>query len=414
MAIDLSTIQALSVALALGVLVGLQRERSDEPLAGVRTFPLVALTGALSALMDGAQPGIYVIIGGLAVVAYTVIGNLMRIRAGDYDPGLTTEVALFAVFLVGAAAGTGALALAAICGGTTALLLYLKGWSHAVVARFSDADVRAVMQFALIAAVILPLLPNQDFGPHEAFNPFETWLMVVFIVGLNLVGYVAVRLSGERAGTLASGLLSGLVSSTAATASFSRRVRAGIPAAVGALGIMLASTVLVARVLVEVALVGPSVLDAVAPPLLILLAVHVVVAVGAFLRVKGHDAAEIAQKNPAEVRAALVFGALYALIKLGVAFAQESLGQAGLFIVAVISGLTDVDAITLSTAQFMSSGRVSTEDGWRVIMVAIMANLVFKAGIAASLGGMRLLRRIVVVFGIAMIAALSLLWLYPG
>jgi uncharacterized membrane protein (DUF4010 family) len=251
-------------------------------------------------------------------------------------------------------------------------------------------------------------------GPYGVLNPSQVWWMVVLIVGLSLAGYVAYKLLGTAAGAALGGVLGGLISSTATTVSYSRRSREE-PGAdrLAALVIMIASTVVYARLLVEVAAVAPRSLYEMGPPLGAMLGVAVLLSLlmWIFGRKRAADLPE--QGNPAELKSALVFGALYALVLLAVAFARDRFGTAGLFTVAAISGLTDVDAITLSTSRLVESAQVDTATGWRAILIASMSNLVFKAGIVAVLGHRRLFGRIALLFGATLAAGGAILWLWP-
>lgn len=419
MELDTTLLIPLAVALGLGLLVGLQREVVDEPLGGIRTYPLFGLAGVLAGLLDGVHGGSapsWLSAGGLlAVVAFATLGKWASAEHREAPVGVTGAIAGVVVYLLGLLCVAGHLTLAAVAGGAVVVLLHLKDWSHRVIARFSDRDVRAGMQLVVVALVVLPLVPDRTFGPYDVLNPFETWLMVVFIVGLNLAGYVAWRLVGQQKGALLGSALGGLVSSTATTASYARQVKSGLARPLGAVAIMVASTVLVARVFVEVGAISGAVLADMAAPLGVLLAAHVVIAAVAWWRAEPGEAPdEAGHSSPAQLKAALIFGALYAVIKLGVAAAEEELGQGALYGVAVISGLTDVDAITLSTAQLVEEGRIEASMGWRVIVTAALANLVFKAGMAFALGGRGLGLAVSKMFGIAAAAGLALLFLWPG
>ena len=266
------------------------------------------------------------------------------------------------------------------------------------------------MQFVVISLVILPVLPNRFYGPYGVLNPFHIWVMVVFIVGISLTGYVIFKLWGHRAGALAGGVLGGLISSTATTASFSRRVRE-TPGqrGIATLVIVLASTIALGRVLLIVSVRGPAFLPSVLLPLGIVLGVLAAFSLTTWMLTK-RQAAEVTEpKNPCELPAALLFGALYALVLLAVAFAKEHLGQRGVYSVAVLSGLTDMDAITLSVTELVTDGKIATDAGWRAILAAALSNMAFKSGIAGVLGGWRLFVRVGLVFGSAVGAGMVIL-----
>jgi uncharacterized membrane protein (DUF4010 family) len=406
--------QKLAIALGLGLLVGLQRERIQSQLAGIRTFALITVLGAVSALLELSFGGWIIAAGGVTVVALLVAGNLVQRQAKEADPGLTTEVAALVMYAVGAYLVVGHTAVAIALGGGVALILHFKAPMHEFVARIGETDIKAIMQFVLIALVILPILPNQTYGPYSALNPHEIWLMVVLIVGINLGGYVAYKLFGQSAGALLAGVLGGLISSTATTFTYARRaLTASSNIGVAALVIVIASTIALARVVVEIAVVAPQMFWQLALPLGVMLLWMVLISATMYFFGRGEKEEVPSQANPAELKAALVFGALYAIVVLTIAAAQDYFGARGLYWVAALSGLYDLDAITLSTARFVDGEQLEPALGWRLILTASLSNLVTKAGIATVLGRRRLLRWIAVPYAAAILGGLTLLLLWP-
>jgi uncharacterized membrane protein (DUF4010 family) len=404
----------LFVALGLGLLVGLQRERADPVIAGIRTFALITVLGALAALLGRSFGGWIVAVGLLVAAALVLSGNLVRLGRGDADPGQTTEFTALVMYCVGALAVVAPLAVPVVLAGAVAVLLHFKEPLHRFVGRMGEQDIRAIMQLVLIALVILPILPDRPFGPYEVLNPYQIWWMVVLIVGLSLAGYVAYKLFGTKAGSALSGVLGGLISSTATTVSYARRTKETPESArLAALVIVIASAVVFGRVLVEMAVVAPSYLIYMGPPIAAMLGVAVLVSLVAWFFGRDRDAEPPEPGNPAELKSALVFGALYAGVLLAVAFARDRFGTAGLYTVAAISGLTDVDAITLSTSRLVAGGGLDPSTGWRAILLAGLSNLVFKAGIVAALGARALFGRIVLLFGLALAGGGVILWLWP-
>lgn len=407
---DFDIVVNLLLALALGLLVGLQREWSKSEIAGVRTFPLIAVFGALTGTLAGQFGGWTIAAGLVAVAAMLVIGNMASFQAGTGDPGLTTEAAVLVMFAVGAAISQGLTGPAIVVTGAVALLLQWKRELHSFVARIEEAELRAVSRLILIGLVILPAMPDRAFGPYGVLNPFEIWLMVVLIVGISLAAYVAYRLLGERTGVLVTGLLGGLISSTATTLTYSQKAREtkGQTPVAGAV-IVLASTSVFGRVLFEVAAVAPAVLPQVAPPLLVMTGAIAVLAWLALARSRREPAPPQDQQLPSTLGSAIAFGLLYAIVLLAVAAARQHFGEGALYAVAAVSGLTDVDAITLSTARLIRTGTLEAETGWRVILVGALANLGFKAGIVFALGGAKLFRWVLPYFGVATAAGVLLL-----
>jgi len=393
----------------------LQRERTDSAIAGIRTFPLVTAFGTMCGWL-AAEHGGWVIAGGLlALAAVLVTANLARIKAGNLDPGITTELAVLSLFGVGAYLVVGQMAVAVALGGVITLLLHWKKPMHKFVAAIGDEDIKAIMQFALVTLVILPVLPNRAYGPYAVLNPFKIWLCVVLIVGLSLSGYLIFKFLGSRVGTWLGGVLGGLISSTATTVTYARRSTGNAGSReLAALVIMIASTILYARVLVLIAVVAGGRFVEMALPLAMMFVACAIIA-GVYSRlIRKHTGQMPPQENPAQLKSALIFGALYAVISLGVAAAKDHFGSNGLYAVAALSGLTDMDAITLSTAQLANGDQVVAATAWRVILVASLSNFVFKAGVVAWLGDRALLKTISILFGAALLAAGAILWLWPA
>jgi uncharacterized membrane protein (DUF4010 family) len=412
---DPAMLYDVALALGLGLLVGLQREWASKPLGGIRTFPLIAILGVLCGALAESFGGWIVAGAFVALAATVVVGDLARLRGGDDDGGVTTEIAILVMFAVGCALPAGYTTEAIVVAGCVAVLLHWKRPLHRLVERMGEKDLRAVIRLTLLGLVILPALPNETYGPYDVLNPFRIWLMVVLIVGISLAAYVAYRLLGARRGSLLGGVLGGLISSTATTVTYARRTKghAGRAPAATAV-IMLASVIVFVRVVVEVGLVAPGILADVAPPLGLMMGFMGVLCIPAVLLMGDRAATREERDPPTELTAAVVFGLLYAIVIFLVAVAKEHFGRRGVYVVAALSGLTDMDAVTLSTANLVSDGRLDVESGWRVILVSSMANVVFKGAVVATLGHPRLLARIALLFGLALAGGATILWLWPA
>lgn len=407
-------IYALALSLGLGLLVGFQREWAAKRLAGIRTFPLIALLGTLTAWLAETFGG-WVLGAGLLALAATIWS--VRDERESLDPtdtGITTEVAVLVMFAVGAVVAQGESLAAVAVSGAVAVLLHWKKPLHDFVQRVGEDDLRSVMQLVLVGLVILPALPNRSFGPHQVLNPFQIWSMVVLIVGISLGAYVVHRIAGPNKGTVVAGILGGLISSTATTVSYARRTR-GAPERVPATALVLtlASTTVLIRILVLSAAVAPSLLARLAPPIVAMLGIMLMLSALTYLLTRRALERVVLDHAPSDLRVAVGFGLLYAAVLLGITVAREWLGKSGLFAVAALSGLTDVDAITLSTVQLVQAGRVDLETGWQVVLVGVMANLVFKAGAAIGLGHPALRKWIFGLFGSALLLGTGLLLLWP-
>ena len=410
---DIAIFQQLLVSFGLGLLLGLERERTERSIAGIRTFPFISLFGTVCAQVGQVAGGWVTAAGLLALASIVIFANLAKLKTGVIDPGMTTEIAALLLYAVGALVVLGHMPAAVVVGGAMLVLLHAKAPLHRFARAVGARDMRAINQFVLISLIILPVLPNREFGPYGVWNPFKLWLMVVLIVGISLCGYVAYKFLGGRAGTVLGGMIGGLISSTATTASFARR-SAGQPslAPLAALVIMVASCISIARILVEIATVAAGVFWKLAPPLLGLLLVSCVIAGALFFFSRKQQAAMPEPRNPAQFRSALAFGLVYAVVLLGVAVATQHFGSAGLFVVGAISGLTDVDAITLTTAQLAGSGNLDTRLAWETILIAILANFLFKFLTVAALASKALTGLVAAAFAVAMASggAIFLLW----
>jgi uncharacterized membrane protein (DUF4010 family) len=406
----------LALAMGMGLLVGLQREWSHEEVAGIRTFALITLLGCTAVLVGEAGGFPWIFPTGLGALALLVVmAGVTRARAGPVDPGLTTEVAILVMYLVGGMVGAGFRVQAVVLGAVVAVLLQAKNPLHGLVRSLGSGDIRAIYQFVLVALVILPILPDRGFGPFGVLNPFRIWLMVVLIVGISIVSYVAFRLLGRKGGTLAAGVLGGMISSTATTVSYARQARdhPGIVPSAGVV-VVLASVVMFVRVLAEVALVAGEYLGDVVLPLSIVPAVLLLTALWPAGRGKGGEEGVMEDPDPpSELRTAILFGLLYSVVLVGIALARSHLGTGGLYAVAALSGLTDVDAITLSTAQLMRSGEITPDTGWRLILLGSLANLLFKGGVVMLLAPIGLAKRVGWSFGIALLAGGAIFVLLP-
>jgi uncharacterized membrane protein (DUF4010 family) len=412
-AAGLGAVPAFATSLAIGLLIGVERERNPTAKAGLRTFALVAMLGTAAALLSERSGSSLPL---AAVLLLTGLGIIAAYRnaPAPSDPGTTTVVALVAVCALGAMCWYGERTVAVMLGVTTAALLYLKPELRGLLERFSRRDLLSVLQFAALSFVVLPVLPDRDMGPYGALNPYQIWLMVVLIAGISLAGYIALRLVGARHGAILLGLFGGLVSSTATTMVYSRHGRDARFTTVAAFVILVANLVVMVRVGAVTAVVAPGALRDVAIVLGAAAAAGATGALGFWWRTM-RDRPELPVpeiKNPTELRAALGFGALYGLVLLASAWLADLAGSRGLYVVAMVSGLTDVDALTLSALRLFGLGTVSSLQAATAIAIAIGANLAFKLGLVYSLGGRALARQVMLpasLVGAGGLAALAVL-----
>ncbi len=415
---EYNDLTALGIAFGLGLLVGLQRQKTDNKMAGVRTFTLISVLGVMSGLLsrDLNNPFILPLMG-IALTALLVMANIVKLKKfTDPDVGQTTEVAALLMFAIGAYLVMGDRVLAVIVGGTTAVLLYIKERLHGFIERLKEKDLSAIMTFTGISLIILPILPDRTYGPLDVLNPRNIWLMVVLIVGISVIGYFIYKFVGKKTGIITNGILGGLISSTATTVSYARKTSGTKSIAkIAAFIITTASAIALVRVLIEVGIIIPQKLPQIILPLAIEFFLMALLCVGLFYLInKDNKDDEMPEpENPAQFKSAMIFGLLYGLILLAVAFTKQEFGNNALYIVAIISGLTDVDAITLSLSQLMKNDGLDVSTGWRLILLASISNLLFKGVMAAILGTRQLAKWISITFGISIAAGLLIMWLWP-
>lgn len=405
---------ALGIALGLGLLVGLQRERFHSRIAGIRTFTLITLFGSVSAMLsEYFNQGWIIAMGGLSIAFLFGVANYLKKNEKEPDIGQTTEVAALLMYTVGACLIIGGHLIGVVVGATVALLLYLKQYLNTVINRLGEKDIRAIMLFVAISLIVLPVLPNEDFGPYQVLNLREIWWMVVLIVGISIAGYFTYKWLGKNIGIGLSGILGGLISSTATTVTFSKQaVETPVSTKMAGFVIMAASTVSLLRVTILAAIVAPRHIEVLAPPLLIVATFMLLISTVLFYLNKNDAAQNYEPENPAQFKTAVIFAILYAVILLAIAFVKDKFSAVGLYIVAIISGLTDMDAITLSLSNMMNDDKIAATLGWSLILLAALSNLIFKGGVVATVGNKSLLKIIVPSFGATLVVGGLVLWLW--
>jgi len=398
---------ALGTALAVGLLIGLEREQSKQEgsrLAGVRTYPIIGVLGALAAML-GTGLVLGVLAGLIALVAISYAADLRNGR----DPGVTTETSVIATYLLGVLASSpGAMQpigdrmiLVAALGVALTFLLTSKSWIHALAAKVARDDLFATLKFLIVAVIVLPLLPRTPIGPFDALTPFQIGLLTVTIAGISFLGFVAIRWLGPGRGVFASAALGGVVSSTAVTLTFARRGRRDphlAPLAAAAIGV--AWSVMVVRIGVLVAIVAPSLLGALALPLAGALCGCAAASALTYRQADGSGEELAAVKNPFELGSAVRFALLFAVVMAATSAGQHALGDRGVLLVSGIGGATDIDAVTLSIARLS----LAPASAALAILVAALTHTFAKMLIALGFGGRAVGRRVAM---IALAAALG-------
>ena len=387
-------------SIAIGLLIGLERERNPSAKAGLRTFALVAVFGTLAALLSTKLGAPWLLIAGLLAVAGMIIAAYLKDANPENDPGTTTVIALLLSYGLGAMIWYGLAKLAVMLAIGITALLYFKPELRGLSQRMTRRDLVAVLQFSVLTFIVLPILPNQDYGPYHAFNPHHAWLMVVLISGISLTGYVALKVIGTRYGAPLLGIFGGLVSSTATTLIYAKHGKSN--AAVSNLAasvIVIASIMVVMRLMVLGVVLGKGVL----PHLLAVLACGLIAGliVALYNWRKMDQASELyvpETSNPAELHTALSFGLMYVAVLLGSSWMVDMAGSQGLYAVALVSGLTDVDPITLSSLHLFNLGQLTEQQTVNSITIAFLAHLGFKFGLVVFIGGWQLARKVAISF----------------
>jgi uncharacterized membrane protein (DUF4010 family) len=389
--LDIILIRNLLIALAVGALIGLEREyarhkKRGHDFAGIRTFPLIALFGGIAAYLGNTYSiWIFVIaallVGALIIVAYFVLSGVDRKHIGA-----TSEVAALLTFFIGALAVYGEITITVILAIAITIILYLRSFLHHFAEKISSEEMADTLKFLVIAFVILPFLPNHAYGPHDIINPFVIWLMIVFISGISFVGYVLMKWLGERGIELA-GVLGGLVSSTAVTTSFavrSKKVKIIMHSLV--LGVILANAIMFLRILLEVFVLNRELFLEMVAPLLTLFVLSILFAGYLYKKQSKRIPGKIHLDSPFTLKPALKFGIFFALILALVKLAEVYFSASGVYIVSVISGFADVDAITVSLSQ-LAGNSLTLEIARNGVLLAALTNVAVKGGIAMWFGG---------------------------
>jgi uncharacterized membrane protein (DUF4010 family) len=387
-------LEAFSTALGIGLLIGMERERRPDASAGLRTFALVAMLGCLFALLSEKTGGPWMLVAGILVIATAMIASNFSSQQEEQYRGFTSEAAIIVTYGLGAAIWFGYATLAVMLAIATTVLLYFKAELRSISEKMTPKDINSILQFAVLSLVILPILPSQDYGPYNAFNPRQIWWMVVLISGLALAGYLALRIVGARHGAAVLGIFGGLASSTATTMMFSRHAREHQHLVrMAAIVILIANVMVMIRLGLVAGVVAPNLVG----PIALVFACGVIP--GVAMAVYGwrilNAAGDLPMpevKNPTELRTAVSFGIIYALVLLASAWLQDIAGNKGLYIVAIASGLTDADASVLSSLRLFNLEKISSGEAVVAVTLALMANLVFKIGLVVSIGGALLAR----------------------
>jgi uncharacterized membrane protein (DUF4010 family) len=406
----MDTLLHLGLALAVGLLIGIERgwhmrtAAEGSRLAGVRTFGLIALLGGLWALIAQELGEVLLGFAFAALAALIIIAHATDKRV-NRDHGITTVIAALIAFALGALSLRGHATVAASGAVVTAVLLSLKPTLHRWLQHLEAKELHGALKLLLISVVMLPVLPNRGYGPWNALNPYEIWWMVVLIAAISFAGYFAMKIAGTRRGTLLTGVFGGLASSTALTLSFSRlaRRRKSLGRLL-AVGVLVASATMFPRIVLEVSVIHAALVMRLLPALATMMLVMLLAAAWLWRGKPAEtDTGELPLRNPFELLPALQFGLLLALVMLLAEALQAWFGHVGIYLLAAGSGVSDVDAITLSMARLARDGFDPAVAG-RAIVLAASVNTLVKGGLVLFIGGSRIGVRILAVMTLAVAA----------
>ena len=410
---ELIIIQRFLIALALGALIGLEREYArhkerGHKFAGIRTFPLITLFGALAAYL-GEVISVWMLVGGMMLLGVLIIVAYFSVTDKKHS-GAVSEIAGFLAFFIGVLTYYGELSSAIILAIIIAVILYSRSVLHNFAERISEKELSGTLKFAVIAFIILPLLPNQDYGPYGLFNPYLVWLMVVLVSGIGFVGYALMKWFGER-GMVLSAILGGVVSSTATAISFAQRSRKEISICQTlALGVLLANGLMFIRVLIEVFAINRALFGQVFYPLLILIILTMLFSWRLWKKSRKVES-KIRLGTPLALKPAIQFAVIFAFILAMVKLAHLYLSSPGVYVVSFLSGFADVDAIALSLSQ-LAKGELAESVAGTSILIAVLTNMAVKGGLAYWLGESEFKKAVVKYFTILLAAGIGLVFIF--
>ena len=387
--VDTAPSRDLAVALGIGLLIGMERERrqaGNGGFAGIRTFALAGLTGGLAAAIG--EPALLAVTAGLigAIVLIAYVSSSSR------DPGVTTEIALITTFLLGALAHDDP-ALASGAGVVVAALLTLRERIHHFVREvMSEEELHDLLLFAAAAVVVLPLLPNEGLGPYEAINPFSVWRLVVLVMAIGGIGYVSLRLLGPRLGLPIAGLAGGFVSSAATVGSMGGIARQHPVLRSSAVsGAVLSTIATVLQMIVVLAATSRETLGELAPSLAAAAAASLVAGGAVALRMRsgGPGAVPSAAGHVFELKGALIFGATISAVLLVSATLNDAVGARGVLLGTALAGFADTHAAAISAATLVANGNLAARDAVVPILAGLTTNTITKAVAAYAAGRFR-------------------------
>ncbi|MBN1488194.1 MAG: MgtC/SapB family protein [Anaerolineae bacterium] len=408
-----------AVATIMGALIGLEREYahvkpSKELFGGIRTYALIGMSGCISALLSTLHmSAIPLMLSGTTLTLLIAISYFTETKKGKL--GMTSQVSAILTFLMGAICYWGQIELAAAIAVTITSLLSIKPETRNFVKKLTDEDIYAILKFAIITAIVLPILPDKNYGipPLDIINPYNIWLMVVFISGIGFLGYTLIKLVGAQRGIELTGLVGGIASSTAVTISLSERSKKDSKLAVPiALAITMAWTVMFIRVLVIIAALNAELAKTLLVPMVVPTGLGLIYCGVLFSVRRVDEKDDIDFSNPFELGPALKFGAIYALALIISKAAQLQFGTTGVYVSSTLAGLVDVNVIALSMVELLQGAEsINLNVASQAILLACISNTIFKGVFALSTGSPELRKSLLPILLIITVSGIGMIFL---
>jgi len=411
--VNYEVILQLLAAFAVGLLIGIERgwsgreEDEGDRVAGLRTFSLIGLLGGVWAQLASIIEPWILGVAFFAVVAMIIASHVIGTKETQ-DIGVTTEFAMMLTFSLGAWAAFGYYVYAFAATALAVTMLGIKPILHQWVSSIKTEELYSGIKLLIISLVLLPLLPNQSYGPWDALNPYWIWWMVVLISGISFVGYFAIKYAGDKVGTILTAFVGGLASSTAVTLSMAQFAVQHKHKTLFMGGVVIASSIMFVRVLIEVAVVNMNLMAQLWLPILVMFIG--LLAGGSWLWFSNESMGsepEIEVKNPFNLPMALKFGALLGIILLLSAATKEWFGDEGIYILSLVSGLADVDAITLSLSR-LALDDLSANVAVMGIIIASATNTLVKGFLFAFIAGIKPGMKLLVVLLVSVVPGLAI------
>jgi len=405
----------LLVSLGIGFVIGLEREHAAfkekiESFTGLRTFILIVLMGFVGGLTYYLFSPLLFILIFLSVVLLTSISYYVTASKGDI--GTTTEFSALIGFFLGVLTLLGMLNISIIITVVVVILLSTKLRLHSIAGKITTTELYDFILFIVIALLVFPFLPDKTYGPYNVINPHEIGWVIILISGLGFIGYILMKFLGAKKGILWSGIIGGLVSSTAVTWVFSKKSKENESLSQNcAIAILAASSIMIIRILVLTFIFNKALFNTIYPSILLVLISGIVVTLYFYFKQKGVNITDttIPNNKPLDIQGALVFGAIYTAILLVVSYANENMGDEGLMISSTIAGLSDIDAITITVSK-LAGHPLNISLAANALLIATISNTLVKMGIGIWAGSPSLRRHLFIGYGVILFTALVALF----